>query len=665
MDSLSPQTVSLESETHTTVRVLVGQPAWEASDWDQPNQLYGLANIDRATAWLNSFLEKARETKCNIVVLPELSVPESLIPIIVAWSSQTNALVIGGSHYVQTSSGYISRSPIISSGKQHYVEKIHPAPAEVSPQKGDGLISGKIVTKFTNTPIGTFGVLICSDYLKDDVKSLLPLGELDALFVISFQRDSRKYYKRIDIDVEDHAHGVYVFYANNVLEGGADGRSALFGLTDMLYTDQLASQLGTPEMVPQPLVNLGPKDDFFIVDVDTINRRPATPRTVDTRPNVVLVERGACFAQLPKGVIRNSFVPPDFLGSQMQSTEDRIQAHCRKQIAKHGLNDEEWVKALSSMYFLVALAHDLRLTDTDEYGLLLDNFLSHFRFKHNDTIDLLDDKVLVTPEENQHIRVAMEEEDRSDPYFTATQKTRASSVNMALMHRNYLYGVALGIASRHNSRLMRTIRDSTIQHLIYGRNPTTTDSAGGWHPYRVPWVTARILVSLGLADLSDRPDVTGIDEVIDSGLKSLVTRLDPEGFWRSGVGLWVSNWECTALCLEAFLISDRRKTYRPIIDAVVGHVLARRDEWLSNDPNFLSEESANESLASALVASVVLRLGRSYTLSETLVPLNIRNDLLGYLQNCLEEIEGHHRLSPRQFCTVPQLIAYCASATKD
>lgn len=665
MDTLEPQAVSLNTERLESVRILVGQPAWDAADWTRPNQLYCLANKDRAAAWIHSFLGKARESECNIVVLPELSVPESLIPIIVAWSAQTNALIIGGSHYVQTASGYISRCPIIFSGNQHFVEKIHPAPAEVSPQRGDGLVSGKAVTKFTNTSIGSFGVLICSDYLKEDVKNLLSISELDALFIISFQRDSGKYYKRIDIDVEDHKNGIYIFYANNLLRGGADGRSALFGSSDKLYTEHLANQLGDPDISPHPLVNVGSDDDYFIVDVDPIHRRPTTPRTVETRPNAVLIERGACFAMVPTEVLKKSFVPLGYLGSQVQSAEDRIQAYCRKKIGKHGLNDEDWAKALSSMYFLVALAHDLSLTDTDEYRLLLDNFLSHFRFRHNDTIDLLDDKVLVTPEENQHIRVAMEEEDVSDPYFATTPKTRANKVNMELMHRNYLYGVALGISSRHTSRVMRTIRDATIQHLIYGRNPSTMDSGGGWHPYRVPWVTARILVSLGIADVSDRPDLTGIGEVVDSGLQSLITRLDPKGFWRSGVGHWVSNWECTALCLEAFLISDRQRTYRPIIDAVVGHVLGKRDIWLPSEPAFSTEASANESLASALIASVVLRLGRSYSLSETLVPLDVRNELLHHLQKCLEAIDEPNQLSPRQFCTVPQLIAYCVSATKE
>ncbi len=119
---------------------------------------------------------------------------------------------------------------------------------------------------------------------------------------------------------------------------------------------------------------------------------------------------------------------------------------------------------------------------------------------------------MVTPEEVQHIITAMEQEDKDDTYFTATAKTRANKVDMGLMHKNYLYGVALGISSRHNSRVMRTIRDSTIQHLIYGRNPPTMDSAGGWHPFRVPWITARILISLGLADIADRPDSTGIEE---------------------------------------------------------------------------------------------------------------------------------------------------------
>ncbi len=131
------------------------------------------------------------------------------------------------------------------------------------------------------------------------------------------------------------------------------------------------------------------------------------------------------------------------------------------------------------------------------------------------------------------------------------------------------------------------------------------------------------------------------------------------------MGEWVSGWECTALCLEAFLVADKSRKYCSIIDAVVGHVLAKKHEWCKETPDFSNGAMANESLASVLMASVILRLSRSYSLSRTLVPTETRSELLHYMLSCLEMVENSIALEPRQFCTVPQLMSYCVLAAKE
>jgi predicted amidohydrolase len=147
------------------VRILVGQPHWTPDDWTRQAPLYTSINEEKPRLWLEAFLQKAKQTSCDLVLLPELSVPESLVPVITAWSKQTGTMVIGGSHYHEREEGTVARSPITYAGQVYYVDKIHQAPGEVAPVQGRGLQPGKDLCVFVNSPVGKLGVLICSDYL--------------------------------------------------------------------------------------------------------------------------------------------------------------------------------------------------------------------------------------------------------------------------------------------------------------------------------------------------------------------------------------------------------------------------------------------------------------------------------------------------------------------
>lgn len=93
------------------------------------------------------------------------------------------------------------------------------------------------------------------------------------------------------------------------------------------------------------------------------------------------------------------------------------------------------------------------------------------------------------------------------------------------------------------------------------------------------------------------------------------------------MGSWVSKWESTALCLEALYVWKAVENRKTEIERVIKYICSdeNKEEWLCSDKNFSSEESANDVLASIILASVLFRVSRSYfpTIFE-----QVRDDIL-------------------------------------
>lgn len=333
-----------------------------------------------------------------------------------------------------------------------------------------------------------------------------------------------------------------------------------------------------------------------------------------------------------------------------------------KLIARHGLDDKNWLKAPTSQLFLSKIACNLNYTKSDEYRNLIDAFFNFFTPRYDDSLSLSGDRILITPDENLQIIKSMIEEDKNDPYYTASSKTIAGNINPTQMHENYLYGVALGIASQSESSFMTVVTNTTINYLIYKNSPSPRDHHGGWYPYRVPWITARILISLSQLELGKRPDCEHIKSKISEGLDSLIARLTKEGIWRSGVGTWVSKWESTALCLEAFLRNDKGKRYKLIIESIVDSITKQKD-WFPSNPNFFNPQSSNETLAAVLLMSVIIQLKEFYEL-KNIITDELEFSYLTYNSNILSQLVDTEDVEIRQFCTIPQVLSYCSDIVK-
>lgn len=284
---------NLEAIRPKTVRVLICQPSFSQDEWVQHHGLFFPSNAGAMCRTIRKFLSQARQMAADLVIFPELSVPAGCVEEVQAWSAQTGATVVGGSHYHETERGFVARTPIIVAGEVIFTEKAVPAPVEVSPIRGEGLIPGQEIVVLKNTPVGNLAVLICSDYLDSTLRQRILDEKIDILCVPAFQRDSSMYHSRMSNDCEENQSGIYIVYANASQEGYADGRSAIFAIVDTMFSDKLAAGGVTDLVPPRKAAEIRTDDGFLLVELELDMRRPSVPRTVHSRPNVSIIERGA------------------------------------------------------------------------------------------------------------------------------------------------------------------------------------------------------------------------------------------------------------------------------------------------------------------------------------------------------------------------------------
>ncbi|EGU60140.1 type 11 methyltransferase [Vibrio nigripulchritudo ATCC 27043] len=320
-------------------------------------------------------------------------------------------------------------------------------------------------------------------------------------------------------------------------------------------------------------------------------------------------------------------------------------------ISHYGLDNEQWATAISSQYFLASIAKICGYTSRSDYQSLLNKFLKSFHLQLDNSFSVDKSHILVTPEELNSIVSCMEKEDEIDNYFQRSSKTKWQNIDKWGLHDNYLYGLAVDIANDSQYEVLEQVRKAALKRLICKPEGARLDDNGGWYPYRVPWITARILVSLSVVKDRDCDS-----KVIAEALDSLSLRIFENSYWKSGVGDWVTKWESTALCLEAFEALDAVSEYHQKISSVLKYVVENENEWLGGSPSLSSEENSNRTLSAVLMISVLLRI-RDKNPVFNAINFNVV-DYFDYLNRCVDILEGTSVVNVRQFCTIPQISYY-------
>jgi len=267
---------------------MVLQPKHELDDFDDKGGLAFLKKPAKVLLYLKTKLMWANEKGVKLILLPELAVPNEILPEVAALATQLGLVIVAGSDYYPTEKGYISKCPIILNGETFFTEKIKPSPFEKTATSGEGLIAGTTSYVFKNTIIGDFGVLICSDFLNNNLKIQMYEQNIDVLCVIACQGKSDTYHTRMHNECEESENGVYILYSNLLLPGYGDGHSALFGVIDKHYCGRLVEKGYTDAQYSTKLVDIGAHESYFIADVCLKQKKPFINRTVDSRPNVII-----------------------------------------------------------------------------------------------------------------------------------------------------------------------------------------------------------------------------------------------------------------------------------------------------------------------------------------------------------------------------------------
>jgi hypothetical protein len=331
----------------------------------------------------------------------------------------------------------------------------------------------------------------------------------------------------------------------------------------------------------------------------------------------------------------------------------------RKLIADRGLDDDSWTQTLPAQYFLIKLARLLKLNKNSDYLTLMDSFLKNYHMGVDNKIILLRKKGLDTPEELEEVIKSMIDEDKNDDYYSRYSKNAAANLDIDLIYENYQYGLMAQIAfSREfpDSLTLKLIQDLAIKSLIYGNSKKPTNDHGGWYSPRLPWITARILVGLKYSGYEYREDKEFIEETAVNAIEFLIRSIYKNSYWRSGIGDWVTDWESTALCLEALDQWEKIKANELKVREIIKYILENENTWLTN-PSFDNKIKTNKTLAAVTLLCNVIIIHHKYFKKS----FNLDYEkYFNYLSLILDQIMNSSKIQLRQYSTVHQIAYYIA-----
>lgn len=359
-----------------------------------------------------------------------------------------------------------------------------------------------------------------------------------------------------------------------------------------------------------------------------------------------------------KSYIELQDTPPARVSNKHSIELKELLQKVQKLVADRGLDDSSWTQTLPAQYFLIKLARLLKFNKNPDYLNLLDSFLKNYYMRVDNKIILLPEKG-DSPEELAEMKRCMIEEDKKDNYYSRYRKNAAENIDLSLLHDNYQYGLMAQIAFSSefpDSLTLKLIQELAIKSLIYGNGKKPTNDHGGWAPQRLPWVTARVLVGLRNSGYQMNEEREIIEQTVTQAIAFLIRTIYKDKYWRSGIGDWVTDWESTALCLEALDEWDRIKDYEAKIEKIIEYVLENESKWLI-PPAVDTKTKTNKTLAAVTLLCNVIEITNKY-FGKT---FSLRySKYFAYLSNVLEVIMNSSKIEVGQYSSIQQIAFYIA-----
>jgi len=178
---------------------------------------------------------KSLKIHLDILVYPELIFNKSAFPFLQDYADNEDTIIIGGSSYVDKKNISIiilpNKKPILTEKKNiSYIEKgIFPVS---DPIPGKSII-------IINSKIGNFVVPICYDIEDLDFENIIFQEDIDFVFNISLNSNSKRFYRTLSGICERHKNGVYCCYSNSICFNEnnqmTDGNTSIFGKMHKSY----------------------------------------------------------------------------------------------------------------------------------------------------------------------------------------------------------------------------------------------------------------------------------------------------------------------------------------------------------------------------------------------------------------------------------------------
>jgi len=204
---------------------------------------------DAYSAKLTQILE-AVKGKADIIVFPEFSIPVRYLPAMKQYSDETGIVIVAGSHYI-TDENLVEHddmfhdkfgdndlrkniSPVIipSSDKMHHTEKILPAKDERKLFNEEGLTKGSLNQIFKLNNNVTFGVMICFDFINDDLRKRIT-DACDIILIPQTNPGTERFHKTGHIEIDNPvgsgnkayvmASGIFTYGGGENMMGGDSG----------------------------------------------------------------------------------------------------------------------------------------------------------------------------------------------------------------------------------------------------------------------------------------------------------------------------------------------------------------------------------------------------------------------------------------------------------
>ncbi|MCK5661605.1 MAG: hypothetical protein KAH86_09605, partial [Methanosarcinales archaeon] len=159
--------------------------------------------------------------KADLIVFPEFSIPVRHLPDMKKYSDENGTIIVAGSHYItdQTLCEYNGTfhdefndnddlrkniSPVIIpfSDKIHHTEKILPAKEERKQFEEEGMTNGSLNRIFKLNNDVTFGVMICFDFINDDLRKRIT-DACDVILVPQANPGTKRFHKTGHIEIDN------------------------------------------------------------------------------------------------------------------------------------------------------------------------------------------------------------------------------------------------------------------------------------------------------------------------------------------------------------------------------------------------------------------------------------------------------------------------------